>query len=200
MTAQTALSSVILASGVDIPNARVDSTDIATRQFVAAMNATGKELNRRAEWPETMSSRTFISGVSFDLPTNFSRLPERGAVRLVTSDDTYKPVRVVVAPEQWAFLESRESLQPYCHLSEGQLHFLPELDFNGAMVSYVTNEWVSGSNQITEDGDTFNVPEELVVMGALWRWKRQKGLPYQDELAEYEAAMLADIKAGRGLT
>ena len=104
--------------------------------------------------------------------------------------------RPIVDREQWAFISSQPSLQPYYHLSGGNL--LLSTNALGFDVSYISTNWVVGKDKISADGDLFNIPEALIVRGAVWRWKRQKGFPFDDVLAEYEADIAAEIKADRG--
>lgn len=39
----------------------------------------------------------------------------------------------------------------------------------------------------TEDGDTFLIPDKLLLAGLRWRWKAEKGFDYAEEFAAYEA-------------
>lgn len=39
----------------------------------------------------------------------------------------------------------------------------------------------------TEDGDTFLLPDKLLLAGLRWRWKAEKGFDYAEEFAAYEA-------------
>ena len=197
----TALSVLLDASsevGIDLPEENATSTEVSVRQIVAHVNFTGQELVRRAEWTKLTRRVDVAEGDSYVLPNDYHRLAERGAVNLITTDNTYVPIRVVVSPEQWAFLQSRASLQHYCHLEDGELKFIPRIPFSGARVTYISDQWVEGGTRITGNGDVFDVPEALLVKGAVWRWKRQKGQSYSDDLSEYEAMLLAEIKADRG--
>jgi hypothetical protein len=82
-------------------------------------------------------------------------------------------------------------------LHAGKILFSPALDADGAKVRYVSKHWVEGKEEITQNGDNLLVPERLIEKGAIWRWKRQKGLPYDDMLAEFEADLIGEIKADR---
>lgn len=57
---------------------------------------------------------------------------------------------------------------------------------------------VISSKALTADDDRTLFPERLLAKGILWRWKRQKGLPFDDSLAEFEADLLQEINADRG--
>ena len=193
MTAQTIMERVVTGCGIDRA-ATVTGSDFETRQFRAVINAAGDDIALRAEWSKLFTTATIASGTSsYALPADFREMAESGAVRTATA-----PVRVVVMPEQWAFLTQNPSGQLYCHLSGGNLLFSPALPA-AATLTYLSKNWVAGGKDaVTDDGDTLLIPESLVALGAIWRWKRAKGLPYDDQLAEYEADLEAHLKADRG--
>ncbi|MBT8152751.1 hypothetical protein KMP13_02330 [Epibacterium ulvae] len=197
MSAETVLQSVLLEVGLDIPGAQITSADYQVRQVVAFMNDAGEDIARRTEWSRLYIDWEVPGGVSaVDLPDDFQEMAEQGAVCLIGVP--YTPVRSVIAPEQWDFLVARPSAQPYYHLRGGQLRFSPELPADGARVRYVSRQWVNGRDRIAANADTLKIPERLVQKGAVWRWKRQKGLNYDDASAEFEADLLTEVKADRG--
>jgi len=197
MTAETVLENVLLEIGLDRSAPQLTAGDYETRQIKAFMNATGKDVAHRAEWSRMFGDLTVPGGVdNAVLPDDFHQMAEQGAVRLNKSG--FHPVRAVTAPEQWAFLTARPSAQPYFHLAGGKVLFSPILDADGALVRYVSKHWVEGKEAITENGDTLLIPERLVEKGTIWRWRRQKGLPFDDMMAEHEADILAEIDADRG--
>ena len=197
MTVESVLNNVLPELGVDRTGAQISAGDYEMRQIRALMNAAGRDIARRAEWSGLVRYWTVAGGVDeADLPVDFHRMAERGAVRL--NKTGFHPVRAVVAPEQWEFLAARNSSQPYYHLAEGKLRFSPALDSDGARVRYLSSHWVDGRDAITQNGDNLLVPEMLVERGTIWRWKRQKGLAFDDLLAEFEADLIAEIKADRG--
>ncbi|MBO6507980.1 MAG: hypothetical protein JJ979_05775 [Roseibium sp.] len=197
MTAETVLEGVLLEIGLDRPTAQLTDPSYEIRQIKQFMNAAGKDVAFRTEWSRMTKSHTVGGNLSEDtLPGDFHKLPEKGAVRLNKAD--FHPVRPVVAPEQWHFLSVRPSTQPYYHLSGGKILFSPALDADGAVMPYISKFWVEGKAAITQNGDNLLIPDRLVEKGAIWRWKRQKGQPYDDLLAEYEADILVEIDADRG--
>lgn len=197
MTAETVLTNVLLEIGLDKPDAQLTSNEYDIRQIRAFMNAAGKDIARRVEWSKLYKTVSISGSVSeFVLPPDFHEMSEKGAVHLNKS--SFYPLRSVVAPEQWAFLSSRPSSQHYYHLSGGKILFSPALDSDGAILNYVSSHWVDGKQEVTQNGDMLLIPENLLEKGTVWRWKRQKGLPYDDVLAEFEADLIAEIKADRG--
>jgi hypothetical protein len=193
MSARDVMERVVTGCGIDRP-ATVAGSDFETRQIVAEMNAAGKDVALRGEWSRMFVTVSIPAGTTaYTLPDDFREMAESGSIRTA-----YAPVRVVVMPEQWAFLAQYPSSQLYCHLTGGELRFAPALP-EAATLTYQSKAWLAdGKDAITDDGDALLVPESLVALGAIWRWKRSKGLPYDDHLAEYEADLEAQMKADRG--
>lgn len=194
MTAQTILKAILLECGLD-DDAEVGGTDFQTQQIIEFMNAAGKDAAKRGEWSKLHRSLNVDPNIlSADLPDDFQEMAESGSVRLI--DATYKSVRVIVSPEQWDFLSARPSTQPYYHIRDGKL--LLTVNTGGVAFTYISKNWVGDKEAITTNTDDPVIPHRLIERGAIWRWKRQKGLPYDDVLAEFEADLDADYKADRG--
>jgi hypothetical protein len=70
-------------------------------------------------------------------------------------------------------------------------------------VDYLTDRWVkdgtTAQSTVTADSNTFVFPERLIELNALARWKRQKGLAYKDEQDEFEAEIVNEYAADRGI-
>lgn len=78
------------------------------------------------------------------------------------------------------------------------IEFYPVLTA-GEVVSYVYGgkNWITDSSGVTPrsawaaDGDLSRIPDRLIRLGALWRYKRAKGLDYSEEFAAFEKAFTA---------
>lgn len=68
-----------------------------------------------------------------------------------------------------------------------------------ATVHYVSRNWAGTKDQADQNGDTFVFPDRLMETGIVYRWRRQKGLPYDDQIAEHEAEIESALRADRGL-
>jgi len=57
---------------------------------------------------------------------------------------------------------------------------------------YASKNWILGTDGITYkqyftlDTDTILLPNDLVLMGLRWRWKKEKGLEYAEDFRTYE--------------
>lgn len=198
MSAETILKSVLLEIGLEKTGPQISSDDFDIAQIREYLNQAGEDISKRAEWQGLYKTETIVGPVAFHaLPSDFQEMGARGAVSLNKAG--FNPVRIVVDPTSWAFVSQRPSLQTYCHLSDGKLHFVPGLDADGAAFTYVSKNWVvGGGSAVDQNSDTFHIPERLIKSGILWRWFRDKGLPFEDHLNEFEADLVQEIKANRG--
>jgi len=182
----------------------VTSTDWDIAQIVEFMEQAGEDIAKRAEWSSLYSSDTVSGSVSsHSLPSDFQEFGEKGGVYLNKTEGTYTPVRPCTDPTLWDFLVQRPSSQLYYMLRGDTLEFSDALDSDGAKFTYISSDWVSldgggTGTAIAANADTFRVPERLVHLGAAWRWLREKGMPYDDYVAEFEADLAQEIKADRG--
>jgi putative hemolysin len=198
MTIATILDDLLPEIGLDKTSPNIADGSFEMDQILALMNAAGEDISRRAEWSKLYATQTVAGSLStVALAGDFQRMASTGAVRVNTA--AYSPIRVVVAPETWDFLSTAASSQTYCHIRGGNLLFSPTLDANGALVTYLSTYWVGGTaTKITANTDTLQFPEHLMTRAVVWRWKRQMGLPYDDQIAEFEADLAQAIKSDRG--
>lgn len=175
--------------GSDEPNAQT---------MVAFAQEAGDEIARRADWQKLLKSHAAAASPE-TLPGDFQRLTPGGPVR--TAAGVF--VRPVTNSGQWAVIAGIPSATPYFFISGGQMLFSPAPAAASAVIDYVSKNWVlhdpDGTHaSFTADDDTTLFPERLLVKGIVWRWKRQKGLAYEDNLAEFEADLAQEINADRG--
>lgn len=197
MTIGTILPEILAECGIDRAAPDVGDSSFEMRQILALMNAAGRDINSRAEWSRAQASFTVSNATFGQLPSAFQEMADAGAV--IWGSNGYLPVRPCTSPELWQLFEKFPPEQPYYLLRDGNIYFSSAIGAEGAVVRYVTKNWVSDSDTITSNADVTIFPESLLARSTIWRWKRQKGLPYDDILAEFEADFDVAIKADRGL-
>lgn len=171
----------------------------ATDMYVLA-NQAGVEIATRVDWSKLLKTQTITASPSA-LPDGFGRLIKGGAVR--TSAGAF--VHGVLSPSQWSILTTCTSSQPYYFITGGYIKFLPASAGTSATMDYCSSFWsrpASGDDrgQYMADDDEALFPEVLIVKNMIWRWRRQKGLDYRDQLAEFEAELAAKAKFDAGIT
>lgn len=197
MTAINVLEDLAVeVGGISLSGLSVSSTDDAIRQMVQMINAAGHEIMRRADWSKLLS-REFHDAApnEIDLPDDFHRFPESGAI---FRGNPLSPVRIIVDKNLALFLrESPPDDQRYCFINTTAIEFYPD-ETEDTEINYISRQWVDGKDKVTENGDVLLIPEELVVRGAVYRWRRARGQSYEDTVSEFEAALAAEVKANRG--
>ncbi|MEI2296787.1 phage adaptor protein [Ensifer sp. MJa1] len=176
------------------------SNDPNAETMVALAQEAGEEIARRSDWRRLLKQQVAIIS-PMTLPADYQRMTPGGAVR-TASGTCFRPI---ANSSQWAIVDGTASAQPYFFLRASQILFSPAAAGVGAVVDYVSKNWVLGDpyeerDTLKADDDGTVFPERLLCKGILWRWKRQKGLPYDDSLAEFEADLLQEINADRGVS
>ncbi|MCA1440317.1 hypothetical protein I6F07_08850 [Ensifer sp. IC4062] len=174
------------------------TNDPNAQTMVALAEEAGAEIARRADWKRMLKTHT-VSASPELVPADYQRLAPGGSVR--AADGRF--FRPVTNGGQWAVIAGVASGEPYCHLSGKTMLFSPAASAAGATIDYVSKNWVLGDpyeerDTFRADDDTTLFPERLLKKGLIWRWKRQKGLSFEDNLAEFEADLLQEINADRG--
>lgn len=191
LTLLTIAKSVARNVGVTVPSA-VLSSSVRENVLLAQFSSEAAiEIARRVDW-SALRKATTITGTganaNFALPSDFSRLTAGMAVKTVSGGVA---VRGGVSADEWFSLIPIEATPRYFRLLGTAISFYPYPAVAEQMsVSYQSKNWCSNdAEDWTTDDDTALVPEDLVIKGAIWRWKRHIGGDYQDYLAEFEAAI-----------
>lgn len=197
MTLLTAVNEVCDVVSLDRFSTVYGNTDPNAQTMLELAQQAGDEIARRADWQEMLKSLT-VTASPENVPSNFQRLTPGGAVR--KSDGTF--IRPITNSGQWAIITGVPSTTAYVFRKDGQFLFSPTSAAVSAVIDYVSKNWIINSSTekaaFSADDDTTLFPERLLVKGVTWRWKRQKGLPFEDQLAEFEADLVQEINADRG--
>ncbi len=188
----TLLSMVTTAShnvGADFVGQVVGSADETSIEWLDFANRLGQELARRVEWGELTKATTLAgSAASFTMPADFERFIS--GIAITRQDRT--PIRPLTQAE-WRGLDTSLTGDPRYFLLQGSEVSLYPLQpaTDACTASYISNLWVStgatSAAAFTADDNTVVFPEELFESGLILYWRRQKGMPYEDFEAEFEA-------------
>lgn len=184
------------------PNVAISSTDAEIQRMVAFVQDTGEEMAERADWQALkFTTPVYFTGdgstTFFSLPAGFQRLspsdtfssslyPTIPLPGPVNEDDLLKLKALPMATYPSVWREAAGGIEFYPALAAGEL------------VSYVyaSGQWITNSAGqayptpvFRADSDLSLLPEKLLRMGAIWRWKRAKGLDYTEEFRSYEASL-----------
>lgn len=198
MTVLTAINEVCDVVSLDRFVSVYGSNNQAAQTMLELAKLAGQEIAERFAWKALQRSDTAAAS-PHPFPVDYDRLIEGGAV-FTAAGDFARPVK---SPSQWAVVLQVPSAQPYYYLSTAGIAFSPAGAAVGALITYISKNWILGNTGTekadwTADDDAVVFPERLLVLSLIWRWKRQKGMNYDDPLAEFEAALAADTEEDRG--
>lgn len=188
-------------------DAFVGNTSQTASDLRAAMLAAGEEIMSRAEWSQLYASAGIAAGTSlYTVPTDFHRVIQGNTLHF--SATPFTPIPYIRSADVWSQLSVQSSSQPYFTIKNGYLVFLPTLTAT-ATFRYMSKMWngqysdtgpIVPTDELATDNDVPYIPARLLGIGTLWRYRRAKGLSWQDYADEYEAMLASEIKADRGIS
>lgn len=188
MSLLTVVQSLAKNVGMAVPVSVYGSSDRRWIEALEMANEAGEELIRRVDW-SALSASTTLTGtgaqVAHSLPDDFDRL-QRGVTVKHAATGAVRPL----TRHEWNTLTAVEGDPRYFLLENDTITLWPYLA-NGDTVKvyYQSNQWVGSETSYMSDDAEADIDENLLTMGLVARWRRQKGMPYQDFEAEYEAAL-----------
>ena len=200
MTFLEIMKDVAKNAGLDVPVTVTtgDPDQVKLSQFI---NETGRELARRVDWGALRKEITLTGDGTPNLASiapDYDRLP---AGLAVTAD--MSPVRGSLTADEWFSLAPIEGTPRYFYLKDSRIGLYPYLSVGKAVrIQYQSERWVvepgtQGFDEMTKDGQETPLDGNLIVTGAIVRWRRHIGKDFADYLEEFEA-QLADIARANG--
>lgn len=173
--------------GLAVPTTIVGSNDRNAVEMLQLANETGLELAERVDWGALTATATFAgtgANAAFALPSAWMRPTGVAGVRYSGT-----AIRPLTGSEYWG-LTPAAGAPRYYHILGRTVKFYPYPSVGMTVTArYQSNEWASSGQQFTSDDATPLVPDDLMVKGLIVRWRRQKGMEYADQEAEYEASL-----------
>lgn len=184
-----------------VPNNAFASADQNVLQLVAFTSDTGRELAERTNW-NILKNQGLITGdgvtTLWSLPTDWMRLCPSDKSPMGALISLARPTIPLIGPVNDEWLNQMKALPAYpaypvWRIVNNQLEIWPALA-SGEVVQfwYFTKNWVKQAvtnafiSDWSGDSDTSQLEETLIMKGAIWRWKRAKGLDYAEEFREYQ--------------
>jgi len=186
-------------NGLSVPATVAGSTDSQVTQVAALLEEEGNDLAQRYPW----------EGITFEATHTTTAAESQGTVASIATngfryiknetiwDRTDQlPVIGPMSGTEWQTLKAVTSNGPrYRYRIRGGLLLVnPAPAANHAWAfEYVSKNWILGADgttykqYFTLDTDTMLIPEELLLSGLRWRWKKEKGLDYAEDFRTYEA-------------
>ena len=179
--------------GLSVPTAVASSTDETYSQLVYFAQFEGDEINRAYKWRKQKVQASFTGDASttvWALPTDFERFTteqrRQSSVLLglqgPVSDDEFLD----------AYVRGFNPTIPYWRVFGDNIETVPAVKSGQVvMFEYISTYWITDSGgtakaRFTADSDLSLIPDRLITLGVVWRWKRAKGLDYAEEFRTYQ--------------
>ena len=198
MTVLAALQSAAIRLMGRKPGTFFGATSTFENELCDLVNEVAVDIAKYKDWPELTRIETLTGDgttVEFNLPTDYDRLPIDAAIQDSTSWAWgyfhYNDIN------QFLFDEARDfSAAPGGWIIyDGKLRFSPAPgDATTARFPYITKNIVrdvstAPKEQFDSDEDSFILPERLLTLGLVWRWRENKKLDYTGDQEAFIKAL-----------
>jgi len=180
------------------PTTVYGTTDKQVTQIKALIEEEGNDLAKRGAW-ESMVLEASLTTAATESQGAISTIAPNGFDYIVNQTIWDRTIRLPVAgplsSQDWQTLKAMFVNGPrYKFRFRGGLLLVNPTPPAGSSwyFEYVTKYWITDStgttyrNYFAADNDLLLVPDELVIMGLRWRWKKEKGLDYAEDFRTYE--------------
>ena len=187
------------------PASLFSSTDEFAVELRTLANKTATAVAKAHDWRKLTLLKTQAgdgSDTSFALPTDYDRMPLKA---MIWSTAYTTPLQRVEDLDEWLHMQLTDiTVSPGSWIMlGGELQILPAMAASeSAKYYYISTLLWSTSAGVaatkaaaTLDGDVFTLPERLITLGVIWRWKQMKGKEYSEDLRNAEVAF--NEEAGR---
>lgn len=181
------IHNVCLELGIPLPPSAMSSADPQITQLMAIARRLGKDLVREFEWEQLIQRAVVntIPGVrEYPLPMDWNRQIEQ------TEWAAYnrQPLAGPLTPQRWATYQAWNLAGSLCiafRIINGNIVLLDDPGTETLSYEYISENWVlpeSGPAQNTfrADSDSFVFDDALMQAGLLLRWRKAKGLDYDE--------------------
>ena len=206
----TALSVIqdACTSGIALekPTAVFGSSTREHIELASLINEAGYMIADAHEW-QTLNRIATITGdgtdEDFALPADFSRMLDKSQL---WSSSLETPLTPISDRDQWLGLD----VQSFDFVINAWIIYANEVHIKPALTSGVTvkyfyqsHHWArsaapSNIDQFSADTDTFRLSERLLKLALIYRWREMKGLPYAENMADYQDLLAKLIARDKG--
>jgi hypothetical protein len=181
--------------GIGASASAFGSADPTVAQFVALAQVEGDELARFHDW-RSMKVLGILTGdgasTLWDLPADFDRFAPG---RVFWSDEGAGAALDMVSDDELVAMKAQGTEPPFpvWRLFGDQIEIWPALELGeNVTTEYRSEFWILDNDGVTRkarwaaDTDRAIIPERLITLGLVWRWKQSKGLEYSEAFRSYQ--------------
>lgn len=205
MTLLSVCQKVAKFVGMTVPSEVASSTDRDAVELLATVEEMAERITQGHDWQLLSRIHTLTGDGSeedFDLPTDYTRMMVKSQL---WSSSLETPLSPISDLDEWLGMDvqSFDFVVNAWTIYGGQIHIKPALATGvTAKFFYQSNLVVrSGSSNVasfTNDADTYRLDENLLALGAIWKFRADKGLPYAEQMQDYEILLSRLVTKDKG--
>ena len=195
MSYLSTVQDAMVICGFESPSLVYASTDPTVTLFKTLSLVEGDALSRRFDWRRLKRSTSFTGdGVTtnFTLPTDFSRFMTGWPIWI--DQQPVLPLQMVNDDEMLRYqVAQTDPVNPVWRLIGKEIEFYPAPDSGDIIkTEYRSQYWIMDETETTRkarwtaDTDVAVIPERLITLGLVWRYKQAKGFDYGEDYRHYQ--------------
>lgn len=197
MSLLTTIQYVCGRTGVPVPATVYGTTDTQVLQMLRLLEEEGNDLAKRGNWEALTNEATHTTTAAEDQGA-ITTIATNG-FRAIKHDTIWDRTDILPIPligsTAWQRMKAVASTGPRYRyrLRGGKLLITPTPAASHTLAfEYLSKNWILGvdgttyKQYFTLDTDTILLPEDLVLLGLRWRWKKEKGFDYAEDFRTYE--------------
>lgn len=209
MTLLSALNDVQRLVSLPVSSAIVADTQESQQLLYALAKRSIMDLARRHEWPALKRENSFTASIAelqaSGRPSNFDRMIPETFWNRTRDRQLYGPA----SPSQWQTFKGypiTSTIDRIWMLRNDGLYIYPAMTVADTLVfEYIVNTPVVAvdgttlKTNFTLDTDSPVLSEEILTLDVAWRYLKQKGLDYAEQMRDAELRIQTEISAQRGV-
>jgi hypothetical protein len=206
MTVLSACAEAAIELNQPEPSSLFSTTDQFAKELRTQANRAATAIAKAYDWQKLTALHTLTGDgltTAFTLPSDYDRMPLKSNVLTSQFASGLRKARDL---DQWLDFQ----LRPFIGspgswiILNGAMQVLPAIGTGvTAKFYYIKNTIVTGAASAAQtgfvaDADTFNLPERLLTLGVIWRWRSQKRLEYSEDMRNFEIALAEETARDKG--
>lgn len=185
------------------PATLFSTTDQFAKELRTQANRAAKAILKAYDW-RALTKLAILTGngatTSFTLPVDYDRMPVKTSL---LSSQFSMPVAPARDLDQWLDYQINPVTSAWGTwiVLNGAVQVMPAISTGTtAKFYYIRNTVVSGGTKttFTADTDTFDLPERLLTLSIIWRWRAQKRKDYAEDMRNFEIALAEEMSSDKG--
>lgn len=196
MSLLTVVKKACAVCNIAVPSAVISSTDQNIQQMLYLAQMEGDESAASYDW-RNLKTKITLAGdgttTLFQLPSDFDHFMM--GVPLISSAYPTIPLPGPISDDDLMRLKALGYAAPvsYWRLIGGAIEVWPAIGAGVTVTGeYRSNCWILASDRLTRlpefasDDDLPLIPDRVLLLGLIWRWKAAKGLEYAEDFRTWD--------------